>query len=102
MPQSIKPGSGHASHRNREAVTLALQGRYCSLTRPVRGFNTIQMLYAPGTSCLLKQEKPIMLPSGKKIWQPEFPELTLSHKTGTVQSRQSTLYKRIQLKVLTL
>ncbi len=31
MPQSIKSGSGHASHRNREAVTLALQGRYCSL-----------------------------------------------------------------------
>ena len=28
MPQSIKRGSGHANPRNREAVTLALQGRY--------------------------------------------------------------------------
>lgn len=28
MAQSIKRGSGHANHRNREAVTLALQGRY--------------------------------------------------------------------------
>ncbi|MGU3489640.1 NUDIX hydrolase [Enterobacter bugandensis] len=31
MPQSIKRGSGHANHRNREAVTLAPQGRYCSV-----------------------------------------------------------------------
>ncbi|EBI9019270.1 hypothetical protein DKR59_20890 [Salmonella enterica] len=28
MPQSIKRGSGHANPRNREAVTLALKGRY--------------------------------------------------------------------------
>ena len=28
MPQSINRGSGHASNRNREAVMLALQGRY--------------------------------------------------------------------------
>ena len=28
MPQSIKRGSEHANHRNREAVTLAPQGRY--------------------------------------------------------------------------
>lgn len=32
MPQSIKRGSGHANYRNREAVTLALKGRYCSAT----------------------------------------------------------------------
>jgi hypothetical protein len=30
MPQSIKRGSGHANHRDREAMTLALKGRYCS------------------------------------------------------------------------
>ncbi len=30
MPQSIKRCSGHANHRNREAVTLALKGLYCS------------------------------------------------------------------------
>jgi hypothetical protein len=29
MKKSIKRGSGHANHRSREAVTLALKGRYC-------------------------------------------------------------------------
>ncbi|STD26570.1 Uncharacterised protein [Enterobacter asburiae] len=34
MKKSIKRGSGHANHRSREAVTLALKGRYCyTLTR---------------------------------------------------------------------
>lgn len=33
ISQSINPGSGHANHRNREAVTLALRGRYCSALR---------------------------------------------------------------------
>lgn len=28
MAQSIKRGSGHANYRNREAMTLALKGRY--------------------------------------------------------------------------
>lgn len=28
MPQSIKQGSGHANHRDRDAMTLALKGRY--------------------------------------------------------------------------
>ena len=35
MPESIKRGSGQANHRNREAVTLALQGRYVLLINPL-------------------------------------------------------------------
>lgn len=31
MPRSTKRGSGHANHRNREAETLASQGRYVLL-----------------------------------------------------------------------
>ncbi|MFT2798881.1 DDE-type integrase/transposase/recombinase [Serratia sp. N21D137] len=42
-------------------------------------------------SHLLKQNKPITLPSGKRIWQPEFPDLTLSHKTGTVHTAGQTI-----------
>nr|WP_172689189.1 hypothetical protein [Enterobacter cloacae] len=37
-------------------------------------------------SHLLKQKNSITLPSGIRIWQPEFPHLTLSHKTCTVQT----------------
>ena len=41
---------------------------------------------------LPKQKKRITLPSGKRGWQPGFTDLTLSHKTDTIQStRKCTL-----------
>ncbi len=49
------------------------------------GTTIVGCLSGSAISHLLKQKKPITLPSGKRIWQPEFPDLTLSHKTGTVQ-----------------
>ncbi|BEH98454.1 hypothetical protein KB20921_12140 [Edwardsiella ictaluri] len=34
----------------------------------------------------LKPKQRIMLPSETALWQPELPDLTLSHKTGTVHT----------------